>query len=118
MPRWSPPSAALYRVPLEPDELQSCWMPTVRELIEQAGSTAKESVETAKARYLDQVRGILRDLTRLKFTDRQGVESQHTSIPIRVVPGLPQPLESMAIEHLPSGEQWGIETIGFVGSGY
>jgi len=87
-------------------------MATVRELIEQAGGTAKEAVEAAKTRYLDQVRGILRDLTRLKFTDRQGVESQHTSVPIRVVPGLPEPLESMANERLPSGEQWGIETIG------
>jgi hypothetical protein len=87
-------------------------MATVRELIEQAGGAAKEAVETAKTRYLDQVRGILRDLTRLKFTDRQGVESQHTSVPIRVVPGLPQPLESIATERLPSGEQWGIETIG------
>jgi hypothetical protein len=87
-------------------------MATIKQLIEQAGGTAKESVETAKTRYLEQVRGVLRDLTRLKFSDRQGVESQHTSVPIRVVAGLPQPLESMASEELPSGERWGIETIG------
>ena len=87
-------------------------MATVRELITEAGETAKDAVETAKTRYLDQVRGILRDLTRLKFSDRQGVESQHTSVPIRIVEGLPQALESMANEQLPSGERWGIETIG------
>jgi hypothetical protein len=87
-------------------------MATIRELIVQAGGTAEEAVETAKRRYLDQVRGILRDLTRLKFSDRQGVESQHTSVPIKVVSGLPQPLKSIADERLPSGEQWGIETIG------
>jgi len=52
-------------------------MAKIRELIEQAGGTAEESVVAAKTRYLDQVRGVLRDLTRLKFTDRQGVESQH-----------------------------------------
>jgi hypothetical protein len=87
-------------------------MATVRELITEAGETAKDAVESAKTRYLDQVRGILRDLTRLKFSDRQGVESQHTSVPIRIVEGLPQALESMANEQLPSGERWGIETIG------
>ncbi|MGO9862345.1 MAG: hypothetical protein ACLPLR_01935 [Terriglobales bacterium] len=87
-------------------------MATIKELIEQAGGTAKESVETAKTRYLDQVRGILRDLTRLKFSERQGAEAQHTSVPMRVVPGLPEPLKSMAEEQLPSGERWGIETIG------
>jgi hypothetical protein len=87
-------------------------MATVKELIEQAGGTAKASVETAKTRYLEQVRGILRDLTRLKFSERQGVESQHTSVPMRIVPGLPEPLKSMAEERLPSGERWGIETIG------
>jgi len=87
-------------------------MATVKELLVQAGGAAKEAVETAKTRYLDQVRGILRDLTRLKFTDRQGVESQHTSIPIKIMPGLPKPLEAMANEQLPSGEKWGIETIG------
>lgn len=58
-------------------------MATVKELIEQAGGTAKNAVEAAKTRYVEQVRGILRDLTRLKFTDRQGVEAQHTSVPIK-----------------------------------
>ncbi len=48
-------------------------MAKIRELIEQAGGTAEEAVVAAKNRYLDQVRGVLRDLTRLKFTDRQGV---------------------------------------------
>jgi hypothetical protein len=85
-------------------------MAKIRELIEKAGGAAEESVIAAKNRYLDQVRAVLRDLTRLKFTDRQGVES-HTSVPIRIVPGLPEPLEKMAEEDLPSGEQWGIETI-------
>lgn len=87
-------------------------MAKIRELIEQAGGTAEESVIAAKNRYLDQVRGVLRDLTRLKFTDRQGVESQHTSVPIRIVPGLPKSLEKMAEQELPSGERWGIENIG------
>ena len=50
-------------------------MPKIKELILQAGGAAEESVTAAKGRYLDQVRGVLRDLTRLKFTDRQGVES-------------------------------------------
>ena len=77
-----------------------------------AGGTAEESVIAAKNRYLDQVRGVLRDLTRLKFTDRQGVESQHTSVPIKIVPGLPKSLEKMAEQELPSGERWGIENIG------
>jgi hypothetical protein len=87
-------------------------MATVRELITEAGETAKDAVETAKTRYLDQVRGILRDLTRLKFSDRQGAELQRTSVPIRIVEGLPRALESMANEELPSGERWGIETVG------
>jgi hypothetical protein len=87
-------------------------MAKIRELIEQAGGTAEESVVAAKNRYLDQVRGVLRDLTRLKFTDRQGVESQHTSVPIKIVPGLPKPLEKVGEQELPSGEQFGIENIG------
>jgi hypothetical protein len=87
-------------------------MATVKDLIEEAGGTAKEAVEAAKTRYLDQVRGILRDLTRLKFSERQGVETQHTSVPIRVVPGMPKALEPIANDELPSGERLGIETIG------
>jgi hypothetical protein len=87
-------------------------MAKIRELIEQAGGTAEESVVAAKNRYLDQVRAVLRDLTRLKFTDRQGVESQHTSVPIKIVPGLPKSLKKMAEQELPSGEKWGIEQIG------
>jgi hypothetical protein len=87
-------------------------MAKIRELIEQAGGTAEESVVAAKNRYLDQVRAVLRDLTRLKFTDRQGVESQHTSVPIKIVPGLPKSLKKMAEQELPSGEKWGIENIG------
>jgi len=64
-------------------------MAKIKDLIQQAGGKAEEAVTAAKTRYLDQVRAVLRDLTRLKFTDRQGVESQHTSVPIRVVAGLP-----------------------------
>ena len=90
-------------------------MAKIRELIEQAGGASEESVVSAKNRYLDQVRGVLRDLTRLKFTDRQGVESQHTSVPIKIVPGLPKSLEKMAEQELPSGEKWGIENIGLWG---
>lgn len=87
-------------------------MAKIKELIAQAGGAAQESVAAAKTRYLDQVRGILRDLTRLKFTDRQGVESQHTSVPIRVVAGLPEPLKQVGEETVPSGERLGIEKIG------
>src|SRR5208283_4783011 len=87
-------------------------MSTFKELIEHAGGNAKEAVENAKTRYLDQVRGILRDLTRLKFSDRQGVESQQTSVPIKIVAGMPRPLEQIANEELPKGERLGIETIG------
>jgi hypothetical protein len=87
-------------------------MATVKDLIEEVGGTAKEAVEAAKTRYLDQVRGILRDLTRLKFSERQGLEAQHTSVPIRVVPGKPKALEPIANDQLPSGEHLGIETIG------
>lgn len=87
-------------------------MAKIKDLIQQAGAAAQESVTAAKNRYLDQVRAVLRDLTRLKFTDRQGVESQHTSVPIRVVAGLPEPLKNMGEEMLPSGEQLGIEKIG------
>src|ERR1700756_3708240 len=93
---------------ITPRDLRS-QMAKIRELIEQAGATAEESVVAAKTRYLDQVRGILRDLTRLKFTDRQGVESQHTSGPIRVVAGLPERLKQIGEESLPTGEQLGIE---------
>jgi hypothetical protein len=82
------------------------------ELIEQAGAGAKEHVDAAKKRYLDQVRAVLRDLTRLKFSDKQERETQHTSVPIKVVPGLPEPLEELAGMDLPKGEKWGIETIG------
>ena len=87
-------------------------MAKIRELIEQAGGTAEESVVAAKTRYLDQGRSVLRDLTRLKFTDRQGVESQHTSVAIKIVPGLPKPLEKVGEQELPSSERWGIEQIG------
>ena len=87
-------------------------MAQIEDLIQQAGGKAEEAVTAAKTRYLDQVRAVLRDLTRLKFTDRQGVESQHTSVPIRVVAGLPEPLKQIGEETLPSGEQLGIEKIG------
>jgi hypothetical protein len=87
-------------------------MAKIRELIEQAGGTTEESVVAAKNRYLDQVRGVFRDLTQLKFTDRQGVESQHTSVPIKIVPGLPKALEKVGEQDLPSGERLGIENIG------
>src|SRR4051812_26737006 len=87
-------------------------MATVKQLIEEAGERAKAAVESAKTRYLDQVRGILRDLTRLKFSERQGVETQHTSVPIKVVPGKPKALEPIANDQLPSGEKLGVETIG------
>ena len=78
-------------------------MAKIKDLIQEAGGTAQSAVVAAKNRYLDQVRGVLRDLTRLKFTDRQGVESQHTSVPIRVVDGLPEPLKGMGEESLPTG---------------
>lgn len=87
-------------------------MAKLKDLIAEAGGQAEEAVTGAKSRYLDQVRGILRDLTRLKFTDRQGVESQHTSVPIRIMPGLPEALKKMGEEELPSGEKLGLETIG------
>jgi hypothetical protein len=87
-------------------------MAKIKALIAQAGGAAENAVAAAKTRYLDQVRGILRDLTRLKFTDRQGVESQHTSVPIKVMPGLPKPLERVGEQDLPSGELLGTETIG------
>jgi hypothetical protein len=87
-------------------------VPQLKDLIEQAGKGAKDQVESAKTRYLDQVRAVLRDLTRLKFSDRQGSDPQHTSVPIRVMPGLPDPLNVIAEVELPSGERWGVETIG------
>ena len=87
-------------------------MPRTRELIEQAAGAAEESVTTAKSRYLDQVRGVLRDLTRLKFTERKGVESQRTSVPISVVAGLPTALERMGDQDLPSGDRSVIEVLG------
>ncbi|MGA3317561.1 MAG: hypothetical protein ABSC64_14110 [Candidatus Korobacteraceae bacterium] len=87
-------------------------MAKIKELIAKAGGAAEDAVASAKTHYVDQVRAILRDLTRLKFTDRQGVESQHTSVPIRVISGLPQPLEKIGEEYVPSGEMLGIETIG------
>lgn len=82
------------------------------DLIEQAGAGAEEQVEAAKKRYLDQVRATLRDLTRLKFSFKQEKEFQHTAVPIKIVPGLPEPLQEIADKELPSGEKWGVETIG------
>jgi hypothetical protein len=87
-------------------------MAKIKDLIAKAGGSAEDAVASAKTHYVDQIRAILRDITRLKFTDRQGVESQHTSVPIRVMPGLPEPLKQIGEQELPTGELLGIETIG------
>ena len=44
-------------------------MAKIRELIEQAGGAAEESVIAAKNRYLDQVRGVLRARTSRKIEE-------------------------------------------------
>jgi hypothetical protein len=87
-------------------------MPRIKELIKLAGEGAEELVSAAKPRYLDQVRGVLRDLTRLKFSERQGVESQHISLQIKISPGLPKLVQAIADQEIPTDEQLGIENIG------
>ena len=66
---------------------------TVIELLEKAGGDAEEAVTAAKKRWNQQIREILRDLTRLKFQSRQSNDQlENQIVPVTIKNGLPDPL--------------------------
>lgn len=87
-------------------------MAKIKDIIEQAGADAEERVASTKKKRVEETRAILRDLTRLKFTHRRGVDVERSSVLIDVKPGLPDALSSLAAEELESGDRWGTELIG------
>ncbi len=85
---------------------------TLKELLEEAGGDAESVVKTARDRWRQQVREIIRSFTGLKLSHRRGTEREQVQVPIHIKAGLPDPLRGLEDEELTSDEQWAIEHIG------
>jgi hypothetical protein len=75
-------------------------MAKIKDIIAQAGADSEDRVVSVRRKRIEETRAILRDLTRLKFTHRRGVDMERSSVPVDVKPGLPDVLKALGDEEL------------------
>lgn len=82
------------------------------DLIKEAGGGAEEEVTTAVSRWRQQLRELTRTLTGLKLSHKRTGEREQWQVPIRIRPGLPDPLKTLAQEQITDEDRYAIEVIG------
>lgn len=82
------------------------------DLLNQGGGEAEEEVTTAVSRWRQQLRELIRTLTGLKLSHKRAGEREQWQVPIRVQPGLPDLLQSLAAEEIDDDDLYAYEIIG------